>query len=218
MTHAKITADLLMAFYRALRKEFGYRNWWPADTAFEVCVGAILTQNTSWKNVSKAIASLRACSALDTVSIHELTLENLSELIRPAGYFNVKARRLRNFVNYVVEKYGGDLSAMLATPPDQLRAELLSLNGVGKETADSMILYAAKKPVFVVDAYTRRVLYRHGLIEEKLDYDAIQDLFHSNLERDTELFNDFHAQLVAVGHYYCKRTPLCHKCPLQQYL
>jgi endonuclease III related protein len=209
---------LLMAVYRELVGRFGHRNWWPAETPFEVCVGAILTQNTSWKNVVKAIANLKLASALDAHIIHRMPLEELAALIRPAGYFNVKARRLKNFVDHLVEKHDGNLSLLFNARLPDLREELLSINGVGKETADSIVLYAAEKPIFVVDAYTRRVLHRHGIIEEMADYDSIQSLFHANLPPDVPLYNDFHAQLVAVGHHFCGRKPRCHGCPLEAFL
>lgn len=209
---------LLMSIYRALVAQFGPRHWWPADYPFEVCVGAMLTQNTSWKNVAKAIDSLKAADRLDPFKIYHTGHEELSQLIKPAGYFNVKATRLRNFVNYLVEKHGGDLNLLFSASLAALREELLSVKGIGKETADSIILYAANKPIFVVDAYTKRVLYRHGLVSENADYDTIQGLFEANLTPDLALFNDFHAQFVAAGHHYCKRIPLCEKCPLRPFL
>ncbi len=213
-----VTGKLLMSMYRALVAQFGHRNWWPANSPFEVCVGAILTQNTSWKNVAKAIDSLNAADRLDPFKIYHTDHEELSHLIKSAGYFNVKATRLRNFVNYLVEKHGGDLNSLFSAPLAALREELLSVKGIGKETADSIILYAANKPIFVVDVYTRRVLYRHGLVRENADYDTMQRLFEANLPSEVALFNDFHAQLVAAGHHYCKRMPLCEKCPLRRFL
>jgi endonuclease-3 related protein len=206
---------LLMDCYAALLARFGPRNWWPADSPFEVCVGAILTQNTAWKNVAKAINNLKQASALDPLVVHDMPIEKLAHLIRPAGYYNVKAVRLRNFISLIVEKHRGDLSSLFSVPLESLREELLSINGIGKETADSIILYAAGKPIFVVDAYTKRVLERHKIIAEKADYDSIQRLFHAHLPRDVALFNDFHAQIVAVGHNYCKRQPVCEICPLR---
>jgi endonuclease-3 related protein len=209
---------LLMDYYAALHARFGHRNWWPADSPFEVCVGAILTQNTAWKNVAKAINNLKQASVLDPLIIYSMPAEELAQLIRPAGYYNVKAVRLGNFIAQIVEKHGGDLSSLFSVPLEPLREELLSINGIGKETADSIILYAAGKPIFVVDAYTKRVLERHKMIDEKADYDSIQRLFHTHLPRDAALFNDFHAQIVAVGHNYCKRRPLCEICPLRGFL
>jgi len=200
-----------------MHARFGYRNWWPGESPFEVCVGAVLTQNTAWRNVVKAINNLKAASVLDLFRIYEMPHGELAELIRPAGYFNVKAARLGNLVRHIVQEHRGDLESLFSLPTQKLREELLSINGVGKETADSIILYAANQPIFVVDAYTKRVLHRHGLITEKSDYDEVQELFHSNLPPDTALFNDFHAQFVAVGHHYCKRTPLCDQCPLGKF-
>ena len=213
-----VTQPLLMTMYRALFERFGPRHWWPANSPFEVCVGAILTQNTSWKNVAKAIDSLKAADRLDPIKILRTNHEELAQLIKPAGYFNVKATRLRNFVNLLVEKHGGDLDSLFSAPLAKLREELLSVKGIGKETADSIILYAANKPIFVVDAYTKRVLYRHGLVSENADYDVMQSMLEANLPLDVDLFNDFHAQFDAAGHFYCKRIPLCEKCPLLLFL
>jgi endonuclease III related protein len=213
-----VTRMLLMSMYRALRERFGPRHWWPAGSPFEVCVGAILTQNTSWKNVAKAIDSLKAAGRLDPSRIYYTGHDELAQIIKPAGYFNVKATRLRNFINHLVEKHGGDLDSFFSAPVTTLREELLSIKGIGKETADSMILYAANKPIFVVDAYTKRILYRHGLVTADADYDTMQTIFESNIPLEVDLFNDFHAQLVAAGHHYCKRIPLCDKCPLQPFL
>ncbi|MBM4329281.1 MAG: endonuclease III domain-containing protein [Deltaproteobacteria bacterium] len=205
---------LLTRMYRAMRGHFGHRNWWPGNSPFEVCVGAVLTQNTAWRNVVRAIHNLKAAAALDPFRIHELSHDELAALIRPAGYFNVKARRLRNFVDHLVLRHQGESDNLFQAPVEALRRELLFINGVGKETADSIILYAAGKPIFVVDAYTRRILGRHGLVSENADYDTVQLLFHAHVPRDVALYNDFHAQFVAVGHSHCKRVPLCDSCPL----
>lgn len=216
---ANYTRKLLLSLYQHMLAAFGHRHWWPADSPFEVCVGAVLTQNTAWKNVAKAIANLKQAGALDALVIYRSSHEQLAGWIKPAGYFNVKAIRLRNFVNHLVERHGGSMDSLFAAEIAALREELLSINGVGKETADSMILYAANKPIFVVDAYTKRVLKRHGLMPQgPEDYDAVQELFHGNLPRDVTLYNDFHAQFVAVGHHYCKRRPLCEQCPLRPFL
>ncbi len=209
------TSAYLQRMYNCLLERFGRRHWWPADTPFEVCVGAILTQNTAWKNVVRAIGNLKNADLLSAGAIHEAPIEKLGELIRPAGYFNVKARRLRSFVDHLVGRHAGDLDSLFQAPIEALREELLSINGIGPETADSMILYAAGKPIFVVDAYTRRVLHRHGLVEEKADYHVMQEIFHTHLKPDTHLYNDFHAQIVAVGHHFCKKTPRCEECPLR---
>ena len=205
----------LREIYGRLFERFGHRNWWPAESPFEVCVGAILTQNTSWKNVEKAIGNLKQAEQLDAFRLHEMSMDELAALIRPAGYFNVKSKRLKNFISLLVERHDGSLDAMFEPPVSDLRHELLSINGVGRETADSMILYAANKPIFVVDVYTRRALERHDMIGEKADYDEIRELFEAHLESDTALFNDFHAQFVAVGSNYCGRKPKCSGCPLE---
>ncbi len=207
-----------MQYYHALMERFGPRNWWPAKTPFEVCVGAVLTQNTAWKNVVRAIDNLKSAGVLDPIVLSGIAVEDLAEIIRPAGYYNVKAKRLRNFVDVLVEKYCGNLDRLFSLPVEVLRTELLSINGIGKETADSIILYAADKPVFVVDAYTKRVLQRHDLVGASVDYDSIQEFFHQNLPRDKDLFNEFHAQIVAVGHHFCKKTPRCDECPLGRFL
>jgi endonuclease-3 related protein len=214
MSTRGVTTDLLMRWYDAMRDALGPRNWWPADTPFEVCVGAILTQNTTWKNTSKAIAQLAAAGALDPFVIYRTPLPALAELIRPAGYFNIKAKRLHNFIAHLVERHDGALDSLFAASIDDLRAELLSINGIGFETADSIILYAAQKPIFVVDAYTVRVLRRHDLLTEEADYLEVQSMFHDHLESDVELYNDFHAQFVEVGAQYCRRKPRCDECPL----
>ena len=201
--------------YRLLLERFGHRNWWPAEGPFEVCVGAILTQNTSWKNVEKAIGNLKRADCLDPFRLDAISADDLATLIRPAGYFNIKAKRLKNFITRLVSHHGGSLDSMFDSSLQELRTELLSINGVGKETADSMILYAANKPIFVVDAYTRRVLERHGIAGPEVDYDGIQAIFHRNLKEDVAMFNDYHAQFVAVGSNYCGRKARCSGCPLE---
>lgn len=194
---------------------FGHRQWWPGETPIEVCVGAVLTQNTSWKNVTQAIDNLKAVGALDLHVLNEMDHDVLAAIIRPSGYYNIKAKRLKSFVGHVVKRSGGDLTRFFDQRVSDLRRELLAINGVGKETADSIILYAAGKPIFVVDAYTKRVLSRHGILPMESDYDAVQELFHRHLPRDTSFFNDYHAQLVAVGHNHCRKTPVCNNCPLE---
>ncbi len=212
------STELLMKYYDAMRSRFGHRAWWPGDSPLEVCVGAVLTQNTSWKNVEKAMDNLRAASALDLMKIYRMSHDELAQIIRPAGYYNVKARRLRNFVDHVVERHGADTGSLFSSTIESIREELLSINGVGPETADSIILYGARKPIFVVDAYTRRILERHGLVDKGVDYYSAQQMFHDLLQPDTALYNDFHAQIVAVGHHYCKPKPTCDDCPLQSFL
>lgn len=216
MKPRKKTRERLIQLYEKLLAAFGNRDWWPADTPFEVCVGAILAQNTAWSNVKLAMANLKAAQALDAFTLYSMPHDELAELIRPARFMNVKAQRLRNFMVHLVERRQGDLNQLFAGDIDSVRKELLSIKGVGKETADSMILYAGDKPIFVVDAYTKRVLVRHGLVDERADYDQMQELFHACLPRDPSFYNDFHAQIVAVGARYCKKKPKCDECPLGQ--
>ena len=206
------------AVFRALLKHFGPQHWWPGRTRLEICIGAILTQNTAWINVEHAIRNLRRAHALNLAALHTAPLAQLAARIRPAGYFNVKARRLRAFTTLVMEQFGGKLEKLLTLPSAQLRATLLEVNGIGPETADSIVLYAAQQPVFVVDAYTRRFLHRHGWINAKATYDEIATLFTGCLPYDEKLFNEFHALIVALGKNYCRTRPLCDKCPLRQWL
>jgi endonuclease-3 related protein len=202
--------------YGRLYYAFGPQHWWPGDTPFEISIGAILTQNTNWGNVEKAIANLKKEKALSAKAIYSTPLGKLSPLIRPAGYFNVKAKRLKFFVDFLVEEYGGSLLKMGREDTQPLRDRLLEINGIGPETADSILLYALGKPVFVIDAYTRRVLSRHLVMEHDKPYEEYQELFHSLLEKDVKMFNEYHALFVKVGKAYCKRqNPLCEECPLK---
>jgi endonuclease-3 related protein len=210
--------EALHDVYERLLTAFGPQHWWPGESTFEVMVGAILTQNTTWQNVERAIENLRGADALSPAAIYQMPDEELAETIRPAGYYRLKSRRLKNLVALVMEKHEGALRELLQLPADELRAELLSVNGIGPETADSIVLYAAEQPIFVVDAYTARVLKRHGWIEPEADYHAIQALFHDNLPDDTALFNEYHALLVRVGNRFCKPTPKCEECPLVELL
>ncbi|MFV2068871.1 MAG: endonuclease III domain-containing protein [Pirellulales bacterium] len=200
--------------FSRLLKAYGPQAWWPADTPFEVMVGAVLVQNTAWKNVRRAIDQLREAGRLSPQAIHASPQQELETLIRPAGYYRVKAKRLRHLVDFLVNSYDGSVEAMRATPPDRLRAALLGVHGVGPETADSILLYAAELPSFVVDTYTHRVLVRHGWIEQDADYHAIKEFFESRLEPDVALYNEFHALLVRVGHLHCRKNPSCDACPL----
>lgn len=204
----------LRDIYRRLLDHFGPQHWWPADSPFEVVVGAVLVQNTSWKNVERAIAQLREAGVLAPRALVALAQDELEELIRPAGYFRVKARRLRHLVEFLVERYDGSLDAMFAEDLDALRRALLGVHGVGPETADSILLYAGNLPKFVVDAYTCRVLVRHGWLEPEADYHRVQELFESRLDGDPALYNEYHALLVRVGHEHCRPQPRCEGCPL----
>ena len=211
-------ADALTRIYNRLVEAYGSQHWWPADSVLEVMVGAVLTQNTNWQGVEKAIANLNKNGLLSLDKLHHRSIEELAEFIKPAGYFNLKARRLKNLIGMVAETYGGDLDAMGQMETAQLRQELLSVNGVGPETADSILLYAFHRPIFVVDTYTYRVTSRHGLIEEEVNYQALQDLFMQHLPLDVDMFNEYHALLVRVGKLHCQRKPRCQDCPLEPLL
>jgi len=208
----------LTEIYQLLFDHFGPQNWWPGETQFEIITGAILTQNTNWANVEKAINNLKSAHLLTPEKLYHLDISKLAELIRPAGYYNIKAKRLKNFVNWLFRDYGGQLINLgnLNTNTDQLRAELLAIKGIGCETADSILLYALGRPIFVIDAYTARVAIRHGLIEPGADYEQIRELFQSNLPQDVQLFNEYHALLVRVGKNYCKPEAKCSGCPLEK--
>lgn len=205
----------LVEVYRTLHARFGHRNWWPGETPFEIMVGAILTQNTAWRNVEKAVANLKREKVLSVAGLRNLPLERLAELIRSSGYFNQKAIKLKALVAFLDHRYGGSIARMRKAPLERLRGELLAIRGVGPETADSILLYALDKPVFVVDAYTRRIFHRHHYFETLPSYDEVQERFESELPRDLDLYNDFHAQIVAVGHHFCKPNPRCEGCPLE---
>jgi endonuclease-3 related protein len=205
---------LLVDLFRRLYKAFGPRHWWPADSPFEVAVGAILTQNTSWRNVQKAISNLKAAKLLSPDALHRLPVQDLATLIRPAGYYNVKARRLKYFLNFLFQEHSGDLAGLLADDLDSTRSKLLSINGIGPETADSMLLYAGNRPTFVIDTYTKRILFRHRLMPEEASYDEVRDFFMDCLHPDVALFNEYHALLVHLGHTFClRRNPKCPQCP-----
>ena len=207
----------LDTLYRRIYSYFGPQHWWPADSAFEVMVGAILTQNTNWSNVEKAIGNLKQHKVLRPAKLYSLPKQRLASLIKPAGYYNIKAKRLKNFLDFFIRQYKGSPKKMSGVDTPTLRRQLLSINGVGQETADSILLYALNKPVFVVDAYTRRILSRHGLIKAAAAYEEIQDLFMRNMHPDTQLFNEYHALLVRLGKVFClKNKPRCDVCPLNQ--
>ncbi|MBI5125170.1 MAG: endonuclease III domain-containing protein [Planctomycetes bacterium] len=213
------TSDTLMKIYRELFKAFGPQGWWPGDGPFEVLVGAVLAQNTNWGNVERAIKNLKAAGKLSPEGLHKTKLPELAQLIRPAGYFNVKAKRLKNLIDWFFENYNGSLKEMFSEKLDPLREGLLSVKGIGRETADSILLYAGDTPSFVVDAYTYRVLSRHLLIPEDSTYEEIKSFFEDNLPKDIQLYNEYHALLVRVGKDYCKpRNPRCRECPLGELL
>lgn len=205
----------LYDIFNRLAAHFGPLHWWPALTPFEVVVGAILTQNTAWRNVEYAVANLKEAGALNPAALAGLDRSELEALIRPAGFFRQKAERLQLFVGHLFDRHGGDLAALLAGPLEAVRAELLACKGVGPETADSILLYAGGRPSFVVDAYTRRLFTRLGLLNGKEGYEAIRSLFMDHLPPETDLFNEYHALIVEECKTFCrKRSPLCPACPL----
>jgi len=213
------TADVLTSYYEAMLAAFGPQGWWPARTRFEVIVGAILTQNTAWTNVERAIKELKAAGLLRPEAMHKATLAQIARRIRSAGYFNVKARRIKNFTDHLFERHGGSLNRLFKADSAALRATLLGVNGIGPETADSISLYAALRPEFVVDAYTRRIFSRHGLVRDGAGYDEVKALFTGRLPRDAALFNEYHALIVVTAKEFCKsRKPVCEACPLKGYL
>lgn len=208
--------DSLESIYHKLYARFGPQQWWPATTSFEVMVGAILTQNTNWGNVQKAIENLKKNRLLTPRKLFSLTDKKLASLIRPAGYFNVKTKRLKHFLHFLLCRYKGNMTRMSGIATNRLRAQLLEVNGIGPETADSILLYGLAKRIFVVDGYTKRILSRHGLIQEHANYEEVQRLFMSRLKADARLFNEYHALLVRLGKEFClKNKPKCSLCPLK---
>ena len=202
--------------YKKLYSRFGEQNWWPAKTKLEVIIGAVLTQNTAWPNVEKAINNLRQKSLLSLEKISKVKINRIANLIRPAGYFNIKAKRLKNVLDFVWQRYGGNLRNMQRSDTLELRGQLLGVNGVGPETADSILLYAFNKPVFVVDAYTKRIFSRLKIVSDNSSYEDIQKIFINNLATDTGLFNEYHALIVKLGKDYCKKSkPRCGECPIR---
>ncbi|MBF0486368.1 MAG: endonuclease III domain-containing protein [Candidatus Omnitrophica bacterium] len=206
---------IIRAMYLRLFEAYGPQRWWPAQTPFEVIVGAILVQNTNWQNVEKAIKNLSDKKLLVFSSLNALTAVQISSYIRPAGYYNIKAKRLKNFLTFLAQHYDGNVACMAARPLKDLRNELLSVNGIGPETADSILLYALNKPVFVVDAYTRRLLVRHGFEKDTGSYQAMQELFMSSLEPDTAMFNEYHALIVRLGKDFRKEKAAGPDYPLK---
>jgi endonuclease-3 related protein len=216
MKSTKIS-KILIEIYNSLFERYGHRGWWPGDTPFEIAIGAILTQNTAWKNAKKALNEIKKRNLLEPTKLLNLRFEELASLIRPVGYFNLKAKRLLNFLSYINEKYEAKIEKMFAQPLYTLRQELLKIKGIGFETADSIILYAGKKPIFVIDAYTHRIFSRLKLADPKWDYTTLQALFMKNLPHDPSLFNDYHAQIVHLGQTHCLPKPNCPNCPILSY-
>ena len=214
----KYLMRILLNIYQSLYEAFGPQHWWPGDTPFEVAVGAILTQNTNWGNVEKAIQNLKNRDVLSAKVIYEMPVRELAELIRPSGYFNIKAQRLKSFMDFLMREYHGSMKKMKSGETHLLREQLLSVNGIGPETADSILLYALEKPVFVIDAYTKRVLSRHCILDDGRSYDEFQALFHAILKKDEKLFNEYHALFVKLGKTFCRKSKsLCDTCPLSTF-
>ncbi len=203
----------LLNIYQKLLNHYGTRDWWPAESPFEVVIGAILTQNTNWNNVEKAMTNLRQADALTVDAIMNLTLAELEQLIRPSGFFRQKAERLHLFCRYLLEHYQGDLKYLFDQDLNLVRNELLKLKGIGPETADSMLLYAGQRPSFVVDAYTNRLFGRLGVLSGKEKYTTVRDLFMSHLPEDIQLYNEYHALIVIHCKDFCRKRPLCNNCP-----
>jgi endonuclease-3 related protein len=210
----KSTNHQLRKIYERLIFRYGPQHWWPADSPFEVIIGAILTQSAAWKNVEKAINNLKSADLLTAKNIHYIPLEDLAQVIRPSGYYNAKAKKLKAFVSWLDENYDNDLDVLFKNDINTLREQLLSIHGIGEETADSIILYAAGKPSFVIDAYTKRIIGRIGLLPIDASYNTFQRLF-INLKPDVYIFNEYHALLVCLGKLICRKVPLCAECCLQ---
>lgn len=200
--------------YKKLLKHFGRQHWWPAETRFEVIVGAILTQNTSWKNVEKAIKNLKKEKMLNCKKIANINIRKLEKMIQPSGFYKQKAERLKRFCKYLDESYDSDLNKFFNRDTNVIRNELLSLNGIGNETADSILLYAGEKPIFVIDAYTKRMCERTGIVNAK-KYDELQSFFEKNLPKNIEMYKEFHALIVELGKNFCRKKPGCDGCPLK---
>ncbi len=208
----------LMEIYARLFAHFGAQHWWPHSEggAFEIVVGAILTQNTAWANVEKALANLARARLLTPTAMQRVAPTRLATSIRPSGYFNLKAKRLKAFTQFLFAEHRGSLARLLALATPDLRAALLGVYGIGPETADAIILYAAHQPIFVVDAYTRRIFARLGLARADAPYAELQALFMAHLPHDEKLFNEYHALIVALGKNLCRKTaPRCQACPLR---
>lgn len=207
-------SNTLQEIYRQIFNRYGPQRWWPAETPFEVMVGAILTQSAAWTNVEKAVHNLKSAGALNPAALRQLSPDEIARLVRPSGYFNAKAKKLKALVEWLGQACRDDITRLSSISTEALRKQLLEVHGIGPETADSILLYAIGKPVFVIDAYTRRVLSRLDLAPEKDTYEAFQRLFMKNLPRDIRLFNEYHALLVRLGKEVCRPRPVCAECCL----
>lgn len=214
MNTGTLTADLL-AIYGTLYSEFGHQQWWPADTPFEIMVGAVLAQNVSWENAAQAVENLKSAGMLDPVPLAIADTDDIARLIIPSRFFNQKAERIQKFSRIYLTEFQANPATMAGADTDILRRRLLSIRGFGDETVDTILLYACGKPIFVVDAYTRRIFSRYGLLPKGASYSQTQHLFAKHLPPDTALFNDYHAQIVQLGKITCKKRPLCDHCPIR---
>ena len=205
---------LLHDIYERLLAHFGHQNWWPGDSRLEIMVGAVLTQNTNWRNAHAAIAALKQSDLLRADLLAEMPQGELAQLIRPTGYYNLKAARLQSLMRLIAGQYGGDVDRLDRLDTATMRTALLDIHGIGPETADSICLYAYQRPLFVVDTYTRRLLYRHGLLAADAGYDDMQHIFHITLPRDEALYNEYHALIVRLGQHFCRATMQCAACPM----
>lgn len=206
--------SLLKELYEKLWLAFGPQGWWPGESPFEIALGAILTQNTNWRNVARVISDLKRNGLLDARTLREMPDTELAERLRPVGYYNIKAQRVKNFLIFLADRYHDSLTLMAQEDLESLRPKLLAIKGIGPETADSILLYALHKPSFVVDAYTFRVLSRHGLVAGPLTYEELRRLFMDHLPEEVALFQEYHALLVRVGKEFCRTRPKCDRCPL----
>jgi endonuclease-3 related protein len=214
MATTSLTSDLF-TIYDALHAAFGHQHWWPAKTPFETMIGAILTQSVSWKNAARAVKNLEAAGMLDPRLLATADTEDVARYIVPSRFYNQKAERIREFSRIYVAEFQADPAVMAAAEMGALRRRLLAIKGFGEETVDTILLYACGKPIFVVDAYTRRIFSRYGLLPEKVTYDQAQHFFSDHLPPDVDLFNDYHAQIVRLGKTTCRKSPLCDRCPIR---
>ena len=204
----------ISGLYDRLLEYYGPQHWWPADSPFEVMVGAVLVQSTAWRNVEYAIDNLKTAGSMSPAAIRDMSHEALEQLVRPSGFYRVKARRLRSLCEYLGESFADSIEAMNGRPTGELRSELLAVYGIGEETADDILLYALNRPIFVIDAFTRRIFQRLGLCQQDSRYSDVQQMFHDRLPRDATLFNEYHALIVRHGNTTCRKTPDCANCPL----
>lgn len=210
--------SILLEYFETLLNFFGPQFWWPGETPFEVIIGAILTQNTAWTNVEKAISNLKEQNLLFPDKLYTISTEKIAVLIKPSGYYNQKAKKITSFMTYFNEKYRLDINNMKSETTETLRNQLLDIFGIGAETADSILLYALSRPVFVVDAYTRRIFSRHNILDKNNSYENIRAFFETHLEKNINLYSEYHALIVSLGKDYCKPTPKCENCPLKKFL